>query len=88
MFCQEVDPCSLKHCSCAKVKTHRELFADFFASLFGYPLEDLIAKGTPATGAQAMWAAMSRDIMTGGGKYSDPMSQVWVWPARGMMGYR
>ena len=63
-------------CSPCAVKTHRELFADFFASLFGYPLEDLIAKGAPDSGAQAMWAAMSRDIMTGGGKYSDAMSQV------------
>ena len=39
------------------VKTHRELFADFFASLFGYPLEKLIAmqEGRTPPAASKMW---------------------------------
>lgn len=36
-----------KYCpSVAAVKTHRELFADFYASLFGSSLESLIAEGS------------------------------------------
>lgn len=43
--------------SLSTVKTHRELFADFFASLFGYPLEDLIAEqnGKVPESAAKMW---------------------------------
>lgn len=52
------------------VKTHRELFADFFASLFGYPLEDLIASKPGSEAAQRMHAAMQRDILGGGGHAS------------------
>ncbi len=57
-------------------KTHRELFSDFYASLFHAPLEGLIAQGVPAVAAQALWAKMSSDIMTGGGAFSTPMEQV------------
>eukprot|EP00983_Pelagomonas_calceolata_P013104 418692-Pelagomonas_calceolata.AAC.8 len=57
-------------------KTHRELFSDFYASLFHAPLESLIAQGVPPVAAQALWAKMSTDIMTGGGAYSNPMEQV------------
>eukprot|EP00200_Dunaliella_tertiolecta_P001522 CAMPEP_0202350582 /NCGR_PEP_ID=MMETSP1126-20121109/7595_1 /ASSEMBLY_ACC=CAM_ASM_000457 /TAXON_ID=3047 /ORGANISM="Dunaliella tertiolecta, Strain CCMP1320" /LENGTH=335 /DNA_ID=CAMNT_0048942579 /DNA_START=38 /DNA_END=1045 /DNA_ORIENTATION=+ len=56
-------------------KTHRELFSDFYASLFHAPLESLIAQGVPPVAAQALWAKMSTDIMTGGGAYSNPMEQ-------------
>eukprot|EP00955_Chlamydomonas_euryale_P050342 354533-Chlamydomonas_euryale.AAC.10 len=52
----------------AQAKTHRELFSDFFASLFGYPLEALVLADASAPAAQAMWAAMSADITTAGGR--------------------
>jgi len=60
-------------------KTHRELFADFYASLFHAPLEGLIAQGQTPEAAQKLWAKMSSDITMGGGAYSSPMEQVWVW---------
>lgn len=58
------------------VKTHRELFADFYLSLFGTPLEDLIAEGAKPEAAEKLWAQMSRDIMTGGGQHTDALEQV------------
>ncbi len=67
------------HNGMPQLKTHRELFAEFFASLFGYPLEDLVAGGGRPAAAEAMWAQMSRDITTGGsGAYLDPIAQVGV----------
>jgi hypothetical protein len=60
------------------VKTHRELFADFYLSLFGTPLEDLIAEGVKPAAAEKLWAQMSRDIMTGGGQHTDALDQVGV----------
>lgn len=57
------------------VKTHRELFADFFKSLFGTDLEELIASSPRPASAELLWSQMSRDIMTGGGS-SDAIEQV------------
>lgn len=81
MSCSCLSPCTPQHCTqpadtslhCpgpAAVKTHRELFSDFFASLFGYPLEDLIASSPAPEAAQRMHAAMQRDILGGGGHAS------------------
>uniref|UniRef100_A0A7S0WIL9 Uncharacterized protein n=1 Tax=Chlamydomonas leiostraca TaxID=1034604 RepID=A0A7S0WIL9_9CHLO len=55
-----------------QLKTHRELFADFYASLFGTSLEDLIREGVAPAAAQKLWAQMNRDIMSGGGA-TDPV---------------
>lgn len=63
------------HNGSQQLKTHRELFSDFFASLFGYPLEDLMARGDCPEAAKAMWSQMSRDITSGGGAYTDPVAQ-------------
>lgn len=46
--------------SCVTVKTHRELFSDFFASLFGYPLEALIARGDRPEAAQVLITPSAR----------------------------
>lgn len=62
------------HNSQPQLKTHRELFADFFASLFGYPLTQLLAdSGAPAS-AQLLYAQMMRDILGGGG-HEEPLAQ-------------
>ncbi|KAL6762772.1 hypothetical protein V8C86DRAFT_2510759 [Haematococcus lacustris] len=58
-----------------QLKTHRELFADFFASLFHSPLEALLAEGTTPAAAQLLWQQMSRDIMTGGTRHTDSLEQ-------------
>ncbi|KAG1660731.1 hypothetical protein FOA52_003040 [Chlamydomonas sp. UWO 241] len=63
------------HNSQPQLKTHRELFSDFFASLFNYPLEDMIASDASAPAAQFMWSSMSRDITSGGGRESEAMAQ-------------
>lgn len=52
------------------VKTHRELFSDFYASLFGSSLEALMAEGGDPAAAKLLWQQMSRDITTG---RSDPL---------------
>ncbi|GFR50020.1 hypothetical protein Agub_g12170 [Astrephomene gubernaculifera] len=52
-----------------QLKTHRELFSDFFASLFGYPLPQLLADTPqPPPAAAAMFEAMMRDIGSAGGR--------------------
>lgn len=58
-----------------QLKTHRELFADFFASLFGYGLEELMAASPRPAAAELLWAQMSRDIMNGGTQFTDPVEQ-------------
>lgn len=49
-----------------QLKTHRELFADFFASLFGYPLADLMADSPAPQAAAAFFERMMADIENGG----------------------
>lgn len=51
-----------------QLKTHRELFADFYASLFGHPLADLLADSPEPTAARALYERMMLDIETGGGE--------------------
>ncbi|GLC44659.1 hypothetical protein PLESTB_001330700 [Pleodorina starrii] len=58
-----------------QLKTHRELFSDFFTSLFGYDLQQLLADSPAPTSAQALFAQMSRDIMSGGNQSEDPLEQ-------------
>jgi hypothetical protein len=54
----------------------RELFADFFQSLFGYPLAQLMADSPAPTSAQLLYNQMMRDILGGGGAHVDPLAQV------------
>ncbi len=61
------------------VKTHRELFSEFYTSLFHAPLEQLVASGPKPVAGQLLWSKMSRDIMSGGGIVQQPMEQVWLW---------
>ncbi|EFJ41282.1 hypothetical protein VOLCADRAFT_107753 [Volvox carteri f. nagariensis] len=58
-----------------QLKTHRELFSDFFTSLFGYDLQQLLSDSPPPAAAQLLFNQMSRDIMTGGGQSSEPLEQ-------------
>lgn len=53
-------------------RTHRQLFADFYASVSGRPLGDMLAEGRATPHAEALFAAMLRDVSTGGGA-SDAM---------------
>lgn len=58
-----------------QLKTHRELFADFFQSLFGYPLEQLLEKeGAQPPAAATLFQQMMRDILGGGGN-KDALAQ-------------
>lgn len=59
----------------AAVKTHRELFSDFFQSLFGYPLPELLADSPAPAAAQLLYSQMMRDILGGGG-HDAVMAQV------------
>lgn len=54
----------------------RELFADFFLSLFGYPLAQLMADSPAPASAQLLYNQMMRDILGGGGAHVDPLAQV------------
>lgn len=57
------------------VKTHRELFSDFYASLFGRPLADLLRENPhPPKHAVALYSRMMRDILSGGGAVRDDFS--------------
>lgn len=56
-------------------KTHRELFSDFFKSVFGYPLEDLVLNSPRPEAAEKLFAKMLSDITTGGSTFKDPMEQ-------------
>lgn len=58
-----------------QLKTHRELFSDFFLSLFGYKLEDLIADSPRPAAAELMFSKMLSDITTGGSTYTDSIQQ-------------
>ena len=55
-------------------KTHRQLFADFYESVTGEPLTALVARRTPSSHAEALFAAMLRDVAGGGGG-ADAMEQ-------------
>jgi hypothetical protein len=60
-----------------QLKTHRELFSDFFQSLFGYPLTQLL-EDSPAPGAaEALYEQMMRDVLGGGG-HADAVEKVGV----------
>lgn len=56
------------------VKTHRELFSDFYASLFGRPLADLLREAPAPTHAPALYHRMMRDILSGGGSVRDDLA--------------
>lgn len=58
-----------------QLKTHRELFSDFFTSLFGYDLQALLADSPAPAAAQLLFGQMLRDIMAGGMRYSAPLEQ-------------
>ncbi len=58
------------------VKTHRELFSDFFTSLFGYDLQQLIADSPAPHHAKALFEQMMRDISSGGTALNAPLEQV------------
>ena len=57
------------------VKTHRELFSDFYQSLFGTPLANLLATSAPPTHAPRLYHRMMRDILSGGGAVRDDFSR-------------
>lgn len=57
-----------------QLKTHRELFSDFFQSLFGYPLTSLLADSPSPAAAQLLYNQMMRDILGGGG-HNEPLEQ-------------
>eukprot|EP00878_Enallax_costatus_P032746 GHUV01036010.1.p1 GENE.GHUV01036010.1~~GHUV01036010.1.p1 ORF type:complete len:261 (+),score=79.21 GHUV01036010.1:174-956(+) len=57
-----------------QLKTHRELFSDFFQSLFGYPLTQLLADSPAPAAAQLLYSQMVRDILGGGGE-TDVLAQ-------------
>lgn len=61
--------------SIARVCRARELFSDFFVSLFGYPLTQLLADSPAPASAQLLYSQMMRDILGGGG-HDDPLAQV------------
>jgi hypothetical protein len=56
------------------VKTHRELFSDFYLSLFGRPIADLLRESPPPEHARALYQRMMRDILSGGGAVRDDFS--------------
>ncbi|MEW5296772.1 MAG: hypothetical protein WDW38_007586 [Sanguina aurantia] len=59
-----------------QLRTHRELFASFFASMFGASLESHMASASSPVAAELLWSQMSRDIMGGGGgAYTDSVQQ-------------
>eukprot|EP00878_Enallax_costatus_P016110 GHUV01016892.1.p1 GENE.GHUV01016892.1~~GHUV01016892.1.p1 ORF type:complete len:241 (+),score=73.76 GHUV01016892.1:110-832(+) len=64
-----------------QLKTHRELFSDFFQSLFGYPLTQLLADSPAPAAAQLLYSQMVRDILGGGGE-TDVLAQVNLLPAK------
>ena len=53
----------------------RELFSDFFQSLFGYALTQLLADSPAPAAAQLLYSQMMRDILGGGGE-TDVLAQV------------
>lgn len=53
----------------------RELFSDFFQSLFGYGLPQLLADSPTPASAQLLYNQMMRDILGGGG-HTAPLEQV------------
>jgi hypothetical protein len=55
-------------------KTHRKLFSDFYASVTGASLEAMLAGRPASPHAEAFFAAMLRDVATGGGG-ADAMEQ-------------
>ena len=54
-------------------KTHRQLFADFYASVAGEPLEALLARRPAQQAAQSFFSAMLRDVTSAGGRGGDAM---------------
>eukprot|EP00199_Chlamydomonas_sp_CCMP681_P002484 CAMPEP_0119108852 /NCGR_PEP_ID=MMETSP1180-20130426/15773_1 /TAXON_ID=3052 ORGANISM="Chlamydomonas cf sp, Strain CCMP681" /NCGR_SAMPLE_ID=MMETSP1180 /ASSEMBLY_ACC=CAM_ASM_000741 /LENGTH=330 /DNA_ID=CAMNT_0007094519 /DNA_START=13 /DNA_END=1005 /DNA_ORIENTATION=+ len=58
-----------------QLKTHRELFSEFYTSLFHSPLEELVAGSARPAAAELLWSQMNRDIMGGGGAVQAPMEQ-------------
>lgn len=63
------------HNGLPQLKTHRELFSDFFQSLFGYPLPQLIATGPEPVAAKALYRRMMSDIEGGPGTGGSTMDQ-------------
>lgn len=55
-------------------KTHRKLFAEFYQSVTGSALEELLAAGVRPAASEHLFACMMRDITTGGGN-SDGIQQ-------------
>jgi hypothetical protein len=55
-------------------KTHRQLFADFYASVTGKPLDSLLATNPPCPHAEHFFGAMLHDVASGGGE-ADAMAQ-------------
>jgi hypothetical protein len=69
--------CPLPHSACcvSNLAAARELFSDFFVSLFGYPLSQLLADSPAPAAAQLLYSQMMRDILGGGGS-EEPLAQV------------
>lgn len=63
------------HNGLPQLKTHRELFSDFYQSLFGTPLANLLATSAPPTHAPRLYHRMMRDILSGGGAVRDDFSR-------------
>lgn len=56
-------------------KTHRELFADWFQSMFHMPLAELIATSPDSKFAPVLFNQMMRDIRSNGGQEGGAMTQ-------------
>lgn len=64
------------HNGMPQLSTHRELFSNFFMSLFGYSLEDVLAEGVQPEASELLFSQMSADILNGGrGAFTDPLEQ-------------
>ncbi|GMH38085.1 hypothetical protein BSKO_05969 [Bryopsis sp. KO-2023] len=49
-----------------QAKTHRQLFCEFYTSLFRESVQDLLAEGVRPIGSELMFEQMMRDILGGG----------------------
>jgi len=60
------------------LQTHRQLFASWYESTMGEPLETLLAEGAVPAKSLALFSAMMNDIQTGGGateRANDPVAK-------------
>lgn len=61
-----IDEWILKNTFCDLAKTHRQLFCEFYSSLFQESIADLLADGERPKASELMFEQMMRDILGGG----------------------